>query len=373
MAYLLFYDIIFFMKDTITILKKLVSMPTVTHNHDANREALNWVHNKLSFLEGGIESINGFPSLYLSTKGTFSPDILLAAHIDVVNGFYELTEKDEKIYGRGVFDMKFAIASFIVALNRLRSEMSSLNLAVLITSDEEVGGDNGTKAFIDRGLRPKVVVLPDGSENWGFEEASKGVWQLRIESKGKTGHGAYPWTGKNAVEEIVSFLIELKSHFPTEPCDIEDHRHSTMNIGKIEGGSVANQIPDSAYALVDIRFTSKEERNRIADVINRITDPNIEINTLVTGEAHNIDRKNPYLLSFTGTVKDLLDINPSFSISHGASDARFFATEKIPVILTRPRGGEAHGEGEWIEAEDVERFTEVIEKFIKKEFIDKTD
>ncbi len=362
------------MNDAIPILKKLIEFKTLTHDHDTNREALEWVRGLLPGMKGDIESNVGFPSLYLSTNEKRRPDLLLAAHIDVVEGEeidFVPREREGRIYGRGSFDMKFAIAAYIVALNRIEPE--SANIGLLVTSDEETGGFNGTKAFVDGGLEPKLVILPDGSENWGFEEISKGVWHLRVQSEGRAGHGAYPWEGDNAISKLVSFLHELERSFPTEPCGIDDHRHSTINIGKIEGGLSANRVPERARALLDIRFVSSEERDRIAAEITRLTRlyPGISFETTVEADAHRMERDEPRLLSFATIVEEVCGVERSFSLSHGASDARFFAAKGIPVIVTRPRGGGAHGKDEWIDAGDVNRFSEVIETFIRKELIDK--
>ncbi len=364
------------MNDAIRTLRKLIEFQTLSHDHRKNREALEWVRGILPKMDGDIESRSGFPMLYLSTREKKRPDLLLAAHIDVVEGEekdFIPYEKDGRIYGRGVFDMKFAIAAYVVALNRLGSDLGSIDVGLLVTSDEETGGFNGTKAFLDDGAEPKLVILPDGSENWCFEEISKGVWHLRVESEGRAGHGAYPWEGDNAIMKLVSFLHEFEGFFPSEPCGSEEHRHSTINIGKIEGGLSVNRIPERAQALLDIRFVSPEEKREISAEMERLIKayPGISIETLVEGNAHQIARDNPNLVSFSKVVEEICGVKRSFSLSHGSSDARFFAEKGIPVILTRPQGGGAHGKEEWIDIGDVTRFTEVIETFIRRQLIDK--
>lgn len=351
------------------ILKKLVSFKTITKNHKENRKALDWIKKQLPFqLKGKIETINGFPAMYVSTKNTLSPKILLAGHLDVVeaqSSQFQVFEKNGKLYGRGVCDMKFAIASYISVLNSLSSQLLNLDIGLLITTDEEIGGNNGTKVFVERGLKPKVVFLPDGGENWQFQEKTKGCWWCKIEAKGKSAHGAHPWEGDNALEKIIFFLKELRKKFPKEPCNQSNHFHPTLNIGKMIAGEVANKVPDFAEALIDIRFPSKKDFQEIKKIIGQMIKkyPGLKIQTIAFADPYKIEKSNPYLVLFSKIAKNF-GILTSFTIDHGSTDARFFTAKKIPVLIISPKSGGAHSNTEWIDKNDIETFTTILESFI---------
>ena len=81
-------------------------------------------------------------------------DVLLMAHIDVVDAAdpqFDPVIRDGKLFGRGAIDDKYAVAlSLVLAkehVERLRQQgrtQKDLPFGVLITSDEEVGGHNGS-------------------------------------------------------------------------------------------------------------------------------------------------------------------------------------------------------------------------------------
>lgn len=63
-------------------------------------------------------------------------------------------------------------------------------------------------------------------------------------------------------------------------------------------------------------------------------------------------------------MKDLLERLITFkTISHGSSDARYFAKANIPVLLVNPMGGAYHCENEWIDLDDLERYYAVFKQW----------
>lgn len=354
------------------ILKKLITYKTLSLDHLENKKALAWLKNEVRGLPLFIKEFNsgGFPSLVLTTKKTKHPAILLQAHLDVVGGspeaFKPVTVKN-KIYGRGAFDMKFAVASYLRLLKELGANLTKYDLGVMITTDEEVGGFHGVKYLLDKGYKAKVCFLPDGGQNWAMQLGAKGVWHLLIESRGKSVHGSRVWQGENAIENLMAFLLVLKGSSPQEPCSVPDHFHNTINIGRFDGGTVANQVPDYAKALVDIRFTPDLVKPALRKIVTAAKKGfrNIRVKELVFGPSFRIDRGNQYLNLFTRIASEEYKIEPAFVTSHGSSDARFFSAKKIPVVATRPKGGGHHSEKEWLDLQDWERFYVVLKRFVK--------
>lgn len=355
-------------------LEKLVKFKTVSHDYVENELALNWIVGELKGLPLNVKEVkfNDFSSLLITTQDTKEPAVWLAAHSDVVtatNEFFTPVKRGNKLYGRGVYDMKYAIACYIKLLKELGDELKNYNLAVLITTDEEVGGQNGTKAVLEQGYGGKVCILPDGGFNWNFNENAKGIMRLCVKSAGNSSHSSRPWMGKNAIQNLLDFISALRSEFPATPKEVKNHYYSTCEATVINGGSIENQLPDFAEAIVDIRFipdlTLDEVRDKITKAKENFVGIEIEEKTLTIPFA--LDRENKYFKSFSKTAKEKFDIETGFSISHGSSDARFFWDRNIFPIVVAPDGGGAHGEEEWIDLEDLERFYEVLKEFVKKE------
>ncbi|MBD3207954.1 MAG: M20/M25/M40 family metallo-hydrolase [Candidatus Nealsonbacteria bacterium] len=355
------------------LLKKLISFKTETKNPQESRKALNWIKKQVKGLPLIIKEFDsgGFPSLIITTRKTKKPRLWLQSHIDVVEGskgMFRPKLKGRRIYGRGAFDMKFAIACYIRLLKELGAVLSDYDFGVMITSDEEIGGFNGVKFLLDKGYRSDLCFMPDGGEDWKIEEAAKGVWHLKIESKGVSAHGAYPWRGENALEKLFKFLLKLKGRFLQEPCEKKDHFHNTLNIGKVEGGKAANTVPGSALALIDIRFTPQTSKKDLEKIIRSVQKEfkGVRVEEVIFGESYSIERNNKYLKIFSKIAKEKFNKEIGFSVSHGSSDARFFAEKKIPTILTRPKGGGHHSEEEWIDLDDLEKYYEVLKLFVEK-------
>jgi acetylornithine deacetylase/succinyl-diaminopimelate desuccinylase-like protein len=282
---------------------------------------------------------------------------------------FGLKIKDKKIFGRGVYDMKFAIACYLQLLKDLRQNLKKYNFGVMITTDEEIGGFNGTKKILENGYRGRLIFLPDGGGDWNFEEKAKGFLHLLIEAKGKSIHGSKPWDGENAIETIFEFLKEIKEKFPKEYCKDNNHWHETINIGKIEGGRATNQVPDFARAWVDIRFPPEVNIKKIKSILSLAKNKfknKIKITELVFGAPHIVDKNNKAIKIFSKIALEKFNIRTNFVLSHGSSDARFFAQYKIPVILIKPRGGAHHSENEWLDKEDLYKFYIVLKEFVQQ-------
>jgi acetylornithine deacetylase/succinyl-diaminopimelate desuccinylase-like protein len=353
------------------ILRKLVSFESTPQNLKEKKRGIFWILNflkkfplKLKYFE-----FSGHPSLVALTQSK-EPKIFLAAHLDVVpasSNLFNLKIKNGKIFGRGVFDMKFAIACYLKLVEELKNDLKKINLGIMITSDEETGGFFGIKKLIEKGFKSKVVFLPDGGSNWKIVKEAKGAWHLKVKFFGKSAHGSRPWEGKGANEKLIEFLKEFKKFFPKEPCKIKNHWHRTLTIGKIEGGKATNQVSDFAQAFLDIRFLNEDERKKIKTKLNELKKEfRFKIEEIALAQSYQIDLENKYVKTFLEILKEKLKVKPNFSFSYGSSDARFFLEKKIPVILVRPEGGGHHSEKEWIKIEGLEKFYSVLKEFVIK-------
>ncbi len=63
-----------------------------------------------------------------------------------------------------------------------------------------------------------------------------------------------------------------------------------------------------------------------------------------------------------GIIRDVAGVGEPFILGHGASDSRYFAEQKVPFVLTRPVGGDAHGDGEWLEERGLGQLYEIVRR-----------
>lgn len=359
----------------IETLKKLISFRTYSQNIDEIEKTFTWIQQQLEGYPLFIKKFysNGQPSLIISTSKKKQVKLILQAHIDVVSAPERLFVpkiNNGKMFGRGVFDMKYAVACYLYILRELHDSLSEYDFSIIITSDEEIGGKNGVGAILEEGYRGDFCLLPDGGKDWVCEEESKGVWHIKLESFGQSSHGAKPWEGVNAIWNLVNCLTDLQKIFPKESCCNGEHFHNTMSVGKIEGGSEINKVPDYAVAHVDVRYTSETKSNELKNKFFKIIKKHksVKFSEINFAESHSIKTNNPKLLLFFDIAKKygVENIDPiRFSRSHGSSDARYFSAKDIPTLVLRPIGGNIHSDKEWINIKDFKIFCAVVKEFVQ--------
>lgn len=356
-------------------LKKLISFPTVSDDQEANKHALTWIEQQVKGLPLFVRTHtkNGHPSLILTTRKTTSPTLWLQAHLDVVPGspdVFRARTRGRRLYGRGAYDMKFAIAAYIELLLDLGKDLTHYDFGVMLTTDEETGGRHGVRSLLfDEGYRADVCFLPDGGENWNFEKSAKGILRIKIESIGKTGHGARPWLGHDANAQLVEYLRRLQAAFNRlRTKDPDKKPYPTLTLGILRGGEVANQIPAYAEAQLDVRFPPSFSREKIHKLLRSAKRPGEKI--VVREIRHSSTYSNDVTDSYHKIMSDIITSirrrRPGTIISHGSSDARHFRNLDIPVILIRPRGGNAHSEKEWIDLPDLTTYYRCVREFVER-------
>ncbi|MBU1071415.1 M20/M25/M40 family metallo-hydrolase [Patescibacteria group bacterium] len=348
------------------ILSHLVAFETVGGNDDEIEECFEYIGERLDFypfIKKRFES-NGKISYVWLTEDTLKPKVLLNAHIDVVpgsDGMFVMKEEGGKLLGRGVSDMKFAVAVFIDVLKELYEEKGELpSLGIMLTSDEEVGGMNGVGYLVNEiGFKPGVVVIPDGGDNWHMVNEAKGVLHVKLVVNGESAHSSKPWEGKNAIDLLMKDLVVLRKEFPSPEKEVWE---TTMNIGQLHGGSQTNQVCDLAEGYLDFRHIPKEKREslwkRIRDVVKFS-----ELEEIVTADPFFVDGDDKHIKLWSKLITRYRT-ERLLAREHGASDGRFFTSKEIPVILSKPEGGLVHTENEWLDVKAMGEYKEVLKEFL---------
>lgn len=352
-----------------TYLRELVAMPTVSSDQEANNAALDYI--QAFFDDRGLHcmrySFNGYGALVATTKkDNKSPKVMMAAHLDVVPGpaeLFALREDDQNFYGRGVFDMKLAIAAYMTVIDTLGSNIENYDIGIMITTEEEIGGLNGVRQLVNIGYRPDVCILPDGAKDWQIETFAKGFTYWRIDVAGTSAHGSMPWEGDSATFRLVDLLHELKADFASQTLNTK-----TLNIGLINGGAAKNQIPAHAYATLDIRYMTNKEHDEIRATIERLCEKHNAtfIEEDLGGFPCVNELSHPLIQPFAESIHRITGADVSGTVSFGSSDARFFASHDVPCIITRPAGGGQHADTEWVDRQGCLQYPEVVLDYLEK-------
>lgn len=354
-----------------TIFRQLIAIPTTTGNYTANHDALDYIEQYLS--KRGMHTTrlewNGIESLIATVNQTKTPKVMLAAHLDVVPGpaeLFELKERDGKYFGRGVLDMKYAIAAYMQTVDSLKSTLQEYDFGIMITTDEEAGGTDGVARLAEDGYLPQLCILPDGGMNWQIQLFSKGTMHVSITANGLAAHGSRPWLGESAIDKLLSTLAEVKTLFP-DPGTDPDVSLTTHNIGEIKGGNAVNQVADSAEATLDIRFPSNEEKASILRHIEEICVKNgTNMQILMSGDITSFKLTDPFFEEFAQIITEKTGVKVVGSRTPASSDIRYYTPYKVPCISVYPPGGGHHGPEEWISKEGVYQFEEIIRDYLRQ-------
>lgn len=356
-------------KNNLNFLEKLIALKTVTGNNEVQKKAISLIEKELPEKFKKVDfSSNGYPSalFYCNKKSDF--DILFVVHIDVVDArenLFKLTKAGDKLQGRGVYDMKGPILSCLIAINNYYKKNSKLSIGVIVTSDEERGGFDGTGVIVKKTkLKARVAIVPDGGKNLNsLVVEQKGVLDLSLSYKGNSAHVAEPWKGKNAILEMTSIVDKIMKRFSKGGKDLWG---TTVSPVHFDSHFIAqNVIPDDASCRLIFRYTKKDSFSKISEFIRKI-DKNIKIKINVQGDSLSTDSKDKFLQLYSRVVALKTKRKCVFEKYHSACDARFLSSIGTPVIITRPVGGGAHSEKEWVSEKSLILFSEILTDFLNK-------
>jgi succinyl-diaminopimelate desuccinylase len=312
--------------------------------------------------------LDPYPSILVGVAPEgLTPKVLLTGHLDVVPANfpeqYASTIEGGKLKARGASDMKFCAPLYLDLLAELPETLRA-RVLIAFTFDEEIGGNAGTRWLLDEhGLRPGACFLPDGGDNFQLEADEKGVLQFRIKTAGKSAHGSRPWLGENAIDRFLEIYADLRRRFPA--IDTPGTWGPTLNLGKVTGGSAANQVPDSCEALLDTRFV---ETTTLADtkaLVESIVAGRGQVEAVVAGDLYHLDPASPAYRMIQDAAKAHLGKELGIYKSEGASDARFFTKHGVPVVLTKPTCAGHHSADEWIDLESLEAYSRMMRHFVE--------
>lgn len=248
--------------DAVDLVRELVRRRTVSADAAGQRDALGAVTEVLTSAAPHLQRTDGDdpdqPWTLLSTPtDPARPRLLLACHVDTVPAAdpgqwqrdpFSADLEDGRVWGRGGSDMKAGLVAAVAALAAADPETP---VALLLTSDEEIGSKGAAAAApAVAGLAVGAVVVPEATGNEVVLGHRGALW-LTVRARGVAAHGSTPQLGRNAVLELVSVLGRAGAGLPlaTDPF----LGGETWNPGVIAGGTVPNVVPDRAQVVVDQR------------------------------------------------------------------------------------------------------------------------
>ena len=314
-------------------------------------------------------------------RGTGSPLVCLAGHVDVVppgpveqwtSDPFTPTERDGYLFGRGAADMKVGVAAMTTAAERFvaASPGHRGSLALLLTSDEEGAGVDGTKAVVRelqaRGERMDACIVgePTSTARLGdtIKNGRRGSLNGVLTVKGIQCHIAYPERGRSPILPALPALAELAA---TEwDRGNEYFSPTSFQIADVHAGTGANNtIPGSMAVLFNFRFSTESTEDGLKQRVHAVLD------------AHGLDYElkwalsGPPFLSARGGLVDVMSeavrgatgVTPALSTSGGTSDGRFLTSIAREVVEFGPVSASIHGIDEHVALADIAPLSQAYE------------
>jgi succinyl-diaminopimelate desuccinylase len=342
-----------------------------TSGAEAIREAAGFVHGWLH--SHGIEAVRhdrpgGRPVLVAEVgppAGGPTPIVVLHGHLDVVPGDPEQFAPrvvEDRLYGRGAYDMKGGLAAMMCAMRELSSQ-ERVRVRLLVVPDEESEelADRCTDWAVSEGLGGQFAITGEPTDlHIGVE--AKGVLIMRIRVRGRAAHSSTPWRGDNAVLKAIDVFRTVETlPFSRESTEVFDR--PSINLGRIEGGDALNRVPDRCTMWVDVRYLPGQDPQEILAQTRGIRDIEVEQTFIYPPVA--VSRSDPHVRALCDAVART---GPGRGLSvgrDGASEAAAFLKAGIPAVEFGPCGGDHHGPEEWVSLESLVRYRCALVDFVR--------
>ena len=282
--------------------------------------------------------------------------LLLNAHLDTVGvagmaSPHAPRVEEGRLYGRGAYDMKGALAAILLAAAGARELRGDVIVAAV--ADEELASI-GTEAVLER-LRADAAIVPEPTD-LGLAVAHRGFVGFELEIRGVAAHGSRPDLGVDAIAKMGPVLVALEQldgrlrSGPRHPLAGTGSVHASL----IEGGQELSSFP-ARCLLTGERRTIPGETT--ADVERELRE--------LAGEAmvRVIQSRDPYEAEVEHPFVQLVARIAGTRDLRGApfwTDAALIAGAGIPTVLFGPAGEGAHAEVEWVDLASLDRVSEVI-------------
>ena len=291
--------------------------------------------------------------------------IFLCAHLDTVPP----TGPIEPIVADGVVrnsagtilgaDNKASVAALLEATRHLREERwPHAGVELLFTLGEETGLE-GAKAFDPSRLEARLGFVFDYSGPIDrVVAAAPYARKLQLVLKGRSAHsGIAPEEGRSAIYAAARAIADLRLGRIDE--------ETTTNVGKIQGGTAGNVVPDRCRVSAEAR---SRDAGKLADVVREILDSfafaaaavECELETTVDDdyEGYRFHRDEP-VFALARHALERAGFEPQPVEVGGGSDANVFNARGVPCVNIANGMVDVHTPDEHIAVSDLDAIARV--------------
>jgi acetylornithine deacetylase len=297
------------------------------------------------------------PSVVATKRGSGGGrSLLLNGHLDTVGvagmeAPFNPRIEDGRLYGRGAYDMKGALAAILLAT----TEATGLRGDVIVTlvADEELASI-GTEAVVER-LHADAAIVVEPTE-LRVAIAHRGFVGFELETAGVAAHGSRPDLGVDAIAKMGPILVAL--------AELDERlqagsRHplvgtASLHASLIEGGQELSSFPASCVLTGERRTIPGETSEQVEQELRAIAG-DARLRIIASRDPLAAQPDHPFVELVGGVAEVTEYVGALFW-----TDAALFAEAGIPTVLFGPVGEGAHATMEWVDLASLDRVREVV-------------
>ena len=314
--------------DAKNLLRQLIAFDTTSFR--SNLALIDFVRHYLA--DFGIESRLSYDAsgekanLWATVGPTDEPGVVLSGHTDVVpvagqawdSDPFELTERAGRLYGRGAADMKGFLAVVLAELPIFVAAHPKRPLHLAFTYDEEIGCLGVRRLLEDvegLGPQPRLAIIGEPTD-MRVVHTNKGIRGFAVRVEGRAAHSSAPELGSNAILAAAHIIEHIRALAQARRGGAAagkyfDPPYTTVNVGRIEGGTAMNIIAAECRFVWEYRPLPGEPPHELRD----------ELLEFIRAEVETGDSPAPAV-----TIEELADV-PSLDPTDPESRAVAFARE----------------------------------------------
>jgi acetylornithine deacetylase len=295
--------------------------------------------------------------------------LMLNAHYDTV-GVEGMADpfagviRDGRLYGRGAYDMKGALAACLGAVKALRASGRPLagDVVIAAVADEE-DASLGTRDLVERvHVDGAIVTEPTGLD---LCVAHKGFVWIELEVEGRAAHGSKPDLGVDAnlrMGRVLAHLDRLIGEVARRPPHALVGAPS-LHVATLAGGTGLSTYAARCVAGLERRTIPGETEAQVLAEIDAVLaaargdDPTLRIaRRLALARAPFESRPDSAVArALTGALEAVLGRPPAVIGETPWMDSAILAAKGVDTVVCGPAGTGAHAAEEWVDLESVVR------------------
>jgi acetylornithine deacetylase len=279
-----------------------------------------------------------------------------------------------RLYGRGACDVKGGMAAMLVAFARLARERPPGGPRVVLacTVDEEftfLGVQRLVRGDLRGGVAGPVGAVVAEPTNLHIVHAHKGSVRWTLTTTGRSCHASRPELGVNAIYRMAALLPHVERY-------AEELRASrlhpllgppTLSVGRVEGGTSVNTVPDRCQVEIDRRVLPGENTadapRHLQEYLAERVAPGIAFESSqpwLCCPALPAEGSEELVARLGRALDAVLGSHRVMAVPYG-TDASTLAEAGIPAVVFGPGDiAQAHTCDEWVALDEVEQAAEVL-------------